>query len=533
MKNPTHSSTARFPRALVGTVLAPLALPALAFSAPQMVTAEVVARPGNIPGIDEFQQVAADGEGSWVATAVLTGANATGLYGVLSGSGTTTPSMLRVPQTLSGFAQENIFTPEVQGDRIAYTSYSPPASPGFTSWIDDTVVAAEGFPIGSSGIEWLGSGTPMLTQGQAFYVRGFGQPIGGGPSVRMVVRYPSEQIVLHSGMTIPTLSGPVKSITSFDPTPDGSSWAATITFDSGNTGEEEEALLFNGVVVTLPGFVRANTETSTFEGFDSVSTSGQFTLTFDTTDHLGPAIYRNQRAIIRSSYSRVSGHDSLNRVVTFDNFAQGLGLSYEGISLDRPGAAAVDADGDGDADPGWSLSGAGVGNSGVGFLANGELLTVANVAVPGSGVEKSLVKARLLLPDATVCDGAPNSTGSGAALRAVGSDVPTFSDLQLRATNVPLGTTILPLVSQTSGFVANPAGSAGNLCLSGAIGRGSALSATNMVVTYRVFPTVLPQPNGAASAMSGETWHFQAWYRDFQAGQATSNFTTAVSVTFR
>lgn len=42
----------------------------------------------------------------------------------------------------------------------------------------------------------------------------------------------------------------------------------------------------------------------------------------------------------------------------------------------------------------------------------------------------------------------------------------------------------------------------------------------------------LPQPTGAVTASVGETWSFQAWYRDANPG-ATSNFTNGAHVTLQ
>ncbi|MEM1286082.1 MAG: hypothetical protein AAGH43_11895, partial [Pseudomonadota bacterium] len=39
-------------------------------------------------------------------------------------------------------------------------------------------------------------------------------------------------------------------------------------------------------------------------------------------------------------------------------------------------------------------------------------------------------------------------------------------------------------------------------------------------------------PSPLSAVMAGETWNFQAWFRDFQLF-VTSNFTDGVSVTFR
>ena len=50
-----------------------------------------------------------------------------------------------------------------------------------------------------------------------------------------------------------------------------------------------------------------------------------------------------------------------------------------------------------------------------------------------------------------------------------------------------------------------------------------------------VFPIdalALPTPTGFVVAQPGETWNFQAWFRDSSPG-TTSNFTDAVSITFQ
>ena len=42
----------------------------------------------------------------------------------------------------------------------------------------------------------------------------------------------------------------------------------------------------------------------------------------------------------------------------------------------------------------------------------------------------------------------------------------------------------------------------------------------------------IPQPNGFVAAQPGETWNFQAWYRDSIGGTATSNFSNGRTLTF-
>ena len=92
------------------------------------------------------------------------------------------------------------------------------------------------------------------------------------------------------------------------------------------------------------------------------------------------------------------------------------------------------------------------------------------------------------------------------------------------------------ITSQSQGFAANPGGSAGNLCLSGSIGRGVGGGPANTglsgMLSISVDWTNIPQPNGAVAAMVGDTWNFQCWMRDSDGmGMATSNFSDGYSVT--
>ncbi|MEM9378612.1 MAG: FG-GAP-like repeat-containing protein [Planctomycetota bacterium] len=137
------------------------------------------------------------------------------------------------------------------------------------------------------------------------------------------------------------------------------------------------------------------------------------------------------------------------------------------------------------------------------------------------------------------CASGGNSIGLVAALRANGSAVLANQDLVLTVTDLPPNRTGYFLTSQTQGNVPGAGGSAGVLCLGGSVGRyvgpgqvqdsGSAGTFTLMVDT-----SALPQPTGAVSAMSGETWNFQSWYRDVLAGLGipTSNFSNGLAVTF-
>lgn len=131
---------------------------------------------------------------------------------------------------------------------------------------------------------------------------------------------------------------------------------------------------------------------------------------------------------------------------------------------------------------------------------------------------------------------APNSTGVGGQLAGVGSDRVADNDLVLRAFDLPVNSTGFALASLTQGFVANPGGSEGNVCLGGDIGRFLSQvqsSGAAGVIFTTVDLTAIPQPTGNVAALAGETWNFQLWHRDSVGGASTSNFTEGLSVTLQ
>lgn len=84
----------------------------------------------------------------------------------------------------------------------------------------------------------------------------------------------------------------------------------------------------------------------------------------------------------------------------------------------------------------------------------------------------------------------------------------------------------------------NPGGSAGVLCLGGAIGRyvgpGQVQSsgASGSFALSLDLPRT-PTPTGFAAIGAGETWSFQVWHRDVIGGHIASNFTNGVEISFR
>ncbi len=136
------------------------------------------------------------------------------------------------------------------------------------------------------------------------------------------------------------------------------------------------------------------------------------------------------------------------------------------------------------------------------------------------------------------CTAALNSTGVSAGMSASGSNLVASNDLVIEANDLPLNSFGFFLTSMTSGFVANPGGSEGNLCLGGSIGRyvgpGQIQSSgATGSIALAIDNTMVPQPMGAVALAAGETWFFQLWNRDAVNGVATSNFTDGYEITFQ
>lgn len=131
-----------------------------------------------------------------------------------------------------------------------------------------------------------------------------------------------------------------------------------------------------------------------------------------------------------------------------------------------------------------------------------------------------------------------NSTGQSAEIVAQGSLSVAANQLTIGAQQLPLSSFGYFLTSQTTAFTPNPGGSQGNLCLGGAIGRfvgpGQIQnSGSTGQIGLPVDLTALPTPTGPVQGMAGQTWSFQAWYRDSVGGNATSNFTDGLSLTLQ
>ncbi|MEE2941643.1 MAG: zinc metalloprotease [Planctomycetota bacterium] len=133
------------------------------------------------------------------------------------------------------------------------------------------------------------------------------------------------------------------------------------------------------------------------------------------------------------------------------------------------------------------------------------------------------------------CFAVSNSSGAFGVLNAQGTRFISNNDFSLIASSIPSNQFGLFVCSQTETFTGNPSGGQGFLCIGGNIGRFNSQIASSG--PFGVIPLVvdlnnLPQPSGFVAAQSGETWHFQCWFRDVNPS-VTSNFTEGYRITFQ
>ena len=127
----------------------------------------------------------------------------------------------------------------------------------------------------------------------------------------------------------------------------------------------------------------------------------------------------------------------------------------------------------------------------------------------------------------------PNSSGLPGLISASGSDVAADDDLTLYATQLPVNKPGYFLVSPNQGFIPNPGGSQGNLCLAAPIGRyRQQIQSSGPDGTFSIAIDLNVVPPNDSVVMPGETWNWTTWFRDTNPGQ-TSNFTDGLSVTFQ
>ena len=131
-----------------------------------------------------------------------------------------------------------------------------------------------------------------------------------------------------------------------------------------------------------------------------------------------------------------------------------------------------------------------------------------------------------------------NSTGAPAVMSATGSEVAASNNVTLAVSGMPSFSFAFFIVSRSQSLVNQPGGSLGVLCLGGAIGRYVGpgqiqQSGTDGRIELALDLTAVPQPLGFVAVVPGDSWNFQAWYRDSSPAGPTSNFTDGLAVLFQ
>lgn len=222
----------------------------------------------------------------------------------------------------------------------------------------------------------------------------------------------------------------------------------------------------------------------------------------------------------------------ITEVVLFNRNAYGERLSNFRMSLQDPGGEVYGQD--------YFVSSGHVPNSGTAQLLapSGTFATRVRIALI-NGVNNqnngflTLAEVQVFSPASgtTYCNPANNNVSGGpATISAVGTSMLASPYVTaLVAHGMPEQTFGYFLVGAGANSV-TPPGSNGVLCLGGAVGRYSLLihnttRTENMAIILD--RSALPL-NPARAILPGETWRFQAWFRD----GASSNFSDAVAVAF-
>jgi hypothetical protein len=164
--------------------------------------------------------------------------------------------------------------------------------------------------------------------------------------------------------------------------------------------------------------------------------------------------------------------------------------------------------------------------------------TGASLGGPSAGMFDAWLARYHLLVSTRYCTPAQlNSTGRPGALHVTGSNALQPNDPTLLARELPQHSFGHFLTSRSQGLVNGAGCSQGDLCVGGFIGRYSGPgqiknSGASGSFSLAIDFTRMPQPFGNVVAQAGQTWHFQAWYRDANP-TSTSNFTDAVRITLQ
>jgi len=505
--------------------------------------------PGLQGTVTNFRQVEVGVDRGWLAVVTLsgTGGGPTGaIVGVRSADLQAAPTVLRVPQTIAGFVQSaNFMSPVMTAGQVAYITSNTGAAADWAVFLEDQLLMRSGDPIGATSDTWWGFSYVQALLGGELVVKGWADDGQGGAGDEIAVHYPSQTILVRSGDVLGGTTTPLDSF-GYRSSPNGqhSLIAASLSTSLVN------AIFLDGQLLDLGGASFVTSGSAIPEkiaggpglvwgplGIRDINDQGDYT--FTGLYYIGADTYaflvRNGRPITPAleywTQPQLGGLDRRGFTAwgTFHG-TQSPGLEeIELLGL----APKFDVDFDGVADPEWQYD----GSSKLRLEASGagaEAFVSGDLEDTSSGTTtRALLRFASYQLGTVYCPGVVNSTGESGRLIAQRSDAVAANDLALQCIGLPQNVFGVFITSRTSGFVVGPGNSQGNLCLGGAVGRFTTdVFATGLAGRgyVPVDLSAVPQPTGPEAALPGETWYFQAWYRDTVNGQATSNFTDATAL---
>lgn len=504
--------------------------------------------------------------GGYAVTLTTSGAagNISQVWGNLDGGPGT---MLRQEQTLAGFEQnsyESFFG--ISADSVAYFAFSDEVGGAVdldTVWVDDSLVAARDMMApGTSEFYTFITRVGATQDGIPYFVARTSATQGGSTLSRGLFFGTTPTAIIQTGdmlLNLPAALTTSSVDSDYRFSSLGTNVIAPVDMDTGTSSDDGamtingEGLMIGGALVqeSLPlpasagGAPGENWDNFDFTG---ITESGDYMFTGDTDagTSMDEIIVRNGVVWAREGdmiggqliQGSIEGaflneNNQLAYIWDIETPAGNLEALFLDDALVLQEGDEVDWDGDGLPDPGVVLVDF-TGSSAVTVDPTGTIYFTADVDIAGSRLEGYFS----LAPDevgSNFCMANINSTGMSASIGSAGSALLSSNDLEIICTGMPPFAFGFFITSRDQGFVANPGGSAGNLCLSGAIGRnvggGAMSSGSSGMLSAMVDWTSIPQPTGPIPAMVGDTWNFQCWMRDSSpSGMPTSNFSDGLSV---
>lgn len=418
--------------------------------------------------------------------------------------------------------------------------------------VDGQVVVREGETTAPGGAQWFSfDGVHLDSTGQAWYR---GRYTGAASGIGF---FRGTTPIFVSGDSIPGMTGTVNPagapFLGYDISRDGDHWMAVLRSNTTfrNHVVRNGAVLAAGGVPLITGntlpapFQASPNETYNSFGLVQIASNDRWAViggtpsafiirdgdmyrrTGDVVD--GRVLANGFRGIALDDTGAIAWIGRLDLGGSQDPYA----LFYEDDFLFAEGDT-IDVDGDGVADPGFTVRSIEGDRGRLALGEDGAVYSIVRLDTPGG------LRFALLVTDPTLarpyCSSSPNASGRHARLQTRGSVAAADQDVTLACLDMPANTFALFLASRDAGFVPNVGGSLGDLCLGGTLGRFNSLiqnSGAARIAEAAIDITAIPEGGVASTAMAGETWRFQCWFRDIAGGLPASNFSDAVALTFR